>query len=441
MPSMRTIFESMHEHGVPPDIITYNTAIAICGDNKCPEDAMQLYDEALALGLAPDNYTLAAVFTALREGPTLRNVAQNLFDSTIRPHISGRTTTAATRPPNLHVYNAAMYTMGCVFGDVQTAEELMEFLLAPRSGVRVERMTLNIGMNAYAQAGDVNSAVHVLTKVFPRQKLRPTNREFNVALRACSAARDAEMAVKLVQSMRRNGIPLNAITFSTAIITCGKAQRADLAIDLYNDMRQKDNVKPNGHVYRATIRTLTQAGKPDHAELILREALQDDNPQAVGMVEYNRLLHGYEVNGQWADAQRIMGEMRGIAPGIRGAAEASGAKIGSGSARGDCGGGNSGTGLQEFRYRALSLLQRVDGRAAEEDEEDEVAEASTSAVGNKTATAAATVSAVEYEAEMRRTLNAAVVACTKSGQWHTALTLIDEIRGAWQIEVRVGVCR
>ena len=85
----------MRESGVPPDTITYNSLIKVAGNSGRLPDAVALYSQLKAEGLAPSLVTYTALFTAAAQAR--QGDAAWLFEASCRGAVQHRTWGAGRR--------------------------------------------------------------------------------------------------------------------------------------------------------------------------------------------------------------------------------------------------------------------------------------------------------------------------------------------------------
>ena len=74
---------------------------------------------------------------------------------------------------------------------------------------------------------------------------------YSAAISACEKGRQSEMALELLERMKRAGIPPTVITYNAAISACEKGRQWKRALELLDEMKASGRVEPDVITYNA----------------------------------------------------------------------------------------------------------------------------------------------------------------------------------------------
>jgi pentatricopeptide repeat protein len=70
----------MRDHGLQPDVVTYNSSLHCCGRHGCPDEAEALLAEMRAAGVAPDCHSYSCVLDACAKAGSVSDAMRVLAE-------------------------------------------------------------------------------------------------------------------------------------------------------------------------------------------------------------------------------------------------------------------------------------------------------------------------------------------------------------------------
>lgn len=153
------------------------------------------------------------------------------------------------------------------------------------------------------------------------EPVRPDRICWNAALRACSKASEAMVAVRLFNRLLYAGLLPDAHTYTAVISACRRGNHPQDGLGLFQhllDHGPAHGLYPDVHTYNTTIVAAGMAGQPHLALRLFRHLLRDGPPRGVqpNILTYNSLLKVCEVEQLPADALRVFQHMEQYGPRI-----------------------------------------------------------------------------------------------------------------------------
>lgn len=317
------ILRRMPEEGVQPDVISYNSAIAVLG-------GAGRVDEAVAL---------------LRE----------MIDG-------GGNRIGASVMPDTISWNSAISAAGNA-GDWELALELLREMISygerldrGERRVRPDMISYSTALKALAPHGRWKEAQALLREMPLTTGVAPNPLCYSQAIAACGAAGEADCALALLEDMNSasqspsykvasssppfasttDSAPAevdssksragSALTYSAAIAALGKSGRCDLALKLLEEDMPARGVPPHEFCYNSAMMACGIAGEWERAMGLL-EKMRDgrvEGGRQEGVIlpsetTYTALISAVGNCGEFETALSLLGEMRdaGHAPGTR----------------------------------------------------------------------------------------------------------------------------
>lgn len=260
----RQLLDTMHDRGIDPDLVSFNTLINARSKSGCLAAgvALDLLFEVRQSGLRPDVITYNTLISACSQSSNLED-AVTVFEDMI----------ASECRPDLWTYNAMVSVHGRC-GKAEEAERLFRELV--EKGFMPDAITYNSLLYAFAKEGNVDKVEHT-----------------------------CEQLVKA-------GFKKNEITYNTMIHMYGKMGRLDLAVGLYDEMRAM-GCTPDAVTYTVMIDSLGKMNRIAEAGKVLED--MTDAGLKPTLIAFSALICAYAKGGRRADAENTFDCM--IASGVK----------------------------------------------------------------------------------------------------------------------------
>ncbi|KAG2604856.1 pentatricopeptide repeat-containing protein At3g18110, chloroplastic-like isoform X1 [Panicum virgatum] len=260
----RQLLDTMHDRGIEPDLVSFNTLINARAKSGCLAAgvALDLLFEVRQAGLRPDVITYNTLISACSQSSNLED-AVTVFEEMM----------ASECRPDLWTYNAMVSVHGRC-GKTEAAERLFRELV--EKGFMPDAITYNSLLYAFAKDGDVDKVE-----------------------RTC-------------EDLVKAGFKKNEITYNTMIHMYGKMGRLDLAVGLYEEMRST-GCTPDAVTYTVLIDSLGKMDRISEAGKVLEEmAAAGLKPT---LVTFSALICAYAKGGRRAEAEKAFDCM--VASGVK----------------------------------------------------------------------------------------------------------------------------
>ncbi|KAJ4792736.1 Pentatricopeptide repeat-containing protein [Rhynchospora pubera] len=262
---VRKLLDSMRDHGLEPDLVSFNTLINARSKAHSlgPGVALQLLNDVRRSGLRPDTITYNTLISACSQNTNLED-AMKVFEEMLKSECQ----------PDLWTYNAMISVCGrCSMA--QEAERLFDELHV--KGFIPDAVTYNALLYSFARAGDVAKVE------------------------------------KVCNEMVHAGFKKDEITYNTIINMYGKRGRLDIAFCLYNEMKI-DGCDPDVFTYTVLIDLLGKAERVLEASEVMSRMVEAGLKPNVKT--FNALICGYAKAGMRIEAKKTFDHMirSGIEP-------------------------------------------------------------------------------------------------------------------------------
>jgi len=309
----------MREHGLVPDLVSYNSAINACGKAGELYEALSLLEEMEEVGLTPNLITFTTLFAACARAPYPQIALQLLLmmkrfhlrpSAEILNHAFKACITASdwTTTVDLSVTAANVKKLSFKANQVLTDNifSLLSKMPEP-SQETYEKLLL-----ALEKLGRPKDAVIVLT-MMRKAGFMPLRSSYEAIIGACVSGGDAAGVVGNVLQMTKGGIVPNKETFSKAFALLPRSpnpyQVADrllyLVLHTDNVPHSKTDMVP---YYALAIESCAAKGEVKEAWLLLAAAMRED--VLVGQETYGAVINACCKKKQWGLAMSVLEQMR-----------------------------------------------------------------------------------------------------------------------------------
>eukprot|EP00899_Mesostigma_viride_P005895 jgi/Mesvir1/15306/Mv06513-RA.3 len=352
--------------GSPPNPAIYCSLISALGKEEGtagPQQAMELWREALARGVVPDlplwNSTLVA---AVSLGPwdVVEGILEDMraagvplgvrtFNILIKGYgIHGRAEDARTvlsrmrrcrvspssatysslvvafvrlglmpqaegvlrqarvmgAPPDVKTYTALIkgYCDGDMLADATATLQKMR-----EEGITPNEVSYTTVIDACTRSLNLSAAKKVLSQMVAAG-VAPNAVTYNALLRGYSQCMQLRDVKELVAKMKERGVAPTPATYNTLIDACIRHQDSVGAMAAYEEMR-REGIAPTAVTYTTLIKCYCLDRQPGAALRIFR-AMEEDGRVRVDAAAYNALIHCFACAGMMADAAGVLSSMR-----------------------------------------------------------------------------------------------------------------------------------
>lgn len=234
----------MREKGVQPNEFTYNQAITACGNGGAWRWAIYLLKAMPKMGVSPDVISYNAAIGACARGK----------QSELAVVLLREMTEAGRVAPNALTYSTVMSVVA------ETSGTLTRTTAATAAGA--------------AAAPDATHWKRVvgLLEEMRGKEITPDATGYGLAVAACAAGGQADMAVKLLRQMRREDqVTPDLKSYNAAMKACNKAGKWELAVVLLGEAKEAEGVSPDSVTYTEVIEACRKGGQPGLAAVLLKE--------------------------------------------------------------------------------------------------------------------------------------------------------------------------
>jgi len=314
------LLEEMQARGVAPDVISFNAAMSACEKEGRWREALQLLARMQQQGTAddatgsaasdplrPDSFSYCTAISACgRGGEPLR--ALELLEELIELPREARC------EANEFCFNAAI--AACARAGM--ADEALDLLSRMKLlGVQPARLAYNSAISACEKACQPLRAVSLLNEMSSKPRLRPDVFSFSAAISACEKGGLTQMALDLLDRMKRQHVPPNAVTYGAAIAACGKSGDATRALSLLQEMKGR-GISPGVVGFGATISACFHGDAWERALLVLEQMQREHPPVLPDLICYSAAISACAKAGKVGEVLQLLAEMRsaGVMPDV-----------------------------------------------------------------------------------------------------------------------------
>ncbi len=248
-------FIAMKEAGFTPDIVTYTEMIQLyCLSNKI-EDAVQVFEQCVKLELV-DKFVFSTIIIALIRNSRLDKVEQ-IWAFMIESQIT----------PDLYLYTNYIKYLFAAKQPEKVTSILQEM---SRNGVYPDDFLIQLILDGYADAGDVNSAYELFRETSLKGH-RLTMGMYRTALEISSQARDEDKVYVIYDLMK--GMKLSAPIYNTVLKTAKESFNLEVFRSVWKDLLKDGNCSPNEVSFMHALEMHTLLKNIDEAKAICHEML------------------------------------------------------------------------------------------------------------------------------------------------------------------------
>lgn len=241
LPRAFTLFYGMQQEGLLPNVITFNSIIAACARCNEPELAFEMFKEMEDASVRPDKFTFGALIDSCAKTGKV-DLAFQLAELMDARNIEKDQT----------IYSALMDACGRA-RQVDRAFSVYEDM--KKAGVFPNLITFSLLIDTCGNAREPEKAFYIFAEAkhwgFPRANVVV----YTALIDACSKGGWPEQAREVFESMLRDKILPNAITFGAYIDAWNRAGRLDEAFAALHDMIHKHRCEPNAVLLGGLIDT------------------------------------------------------------------------------------------------------------------------------------------------------------------------------------------
>jgi len=327
------LWQKLEERGLEPDVVTYNTLLDVCAKAKLWERALLILKVMEANCVKADAVSLTTAITACRRagktetalklakkmkamgieqsivtrGEVLWSLAEEGKDKAALDYLQEMQEEGVS--PDMHCYDAA--SMACAkSGNWEGAVGILNEVLGKNrllSKRNMDNLFFNV-LSTLLDAQELEKAEELIRIMRSYHVSIRKLQTYDVALRICEFGGMSQLAVELIQDMRRSPyIRPDTRTYTHAISACGKEWKWEQALELLWVMRE-DGVPVNAYTYCALITACGNAGKMDVVKDLL-QTIEKEDVRADKAV-YNSALAACRKSGAYKEAVSIFNLMQ-----------------------------------------------------------------------------------------------------------------------------------
>lgn len=321
----------MEQREIKPNVVTFNAVVSACERGTQWSQTLGLFAVMWEQVVLPDLITHNAVISACEKGRqwlhALRLLSEAVSRSLQTTVVSYNASISACEKgsqwqwaaqliddmcqcghvPNVISYSASMHA--CVRGR-QWARALWLFSEMHRLGVEVNSVAHSVAISACCEGRQWRSALGLFEGMGSIGST-PDAITYTAALGACQAGSQWRSARALLHRMQSDGISANVISYTTAMSACEHAHQWGQTLDLLSEMRQR-RIDPNMISYSVATSACSKEHKWDVA-LVLLETLRSERIKPSVDV-CNHVIGACEKEGRWEWALRVLQEMAILGP-------------------------------------------------------------------------------------------------------------------------------
>jgi pentatricopeptide repeat protein len=281
-----SLWEEMIGHGVQPTSITLGCMIEALVANWCTADAWKLVQDMLGeedtrpLVNTVIYSTIIKGFAQAKETDRVMSLYDEMCAAGIRPNNITYNTIL-----NAFAQGSAMDRVPALLEDMKKADPPAE----------PDIVTYSTIIKGYCNSGSLDRAFEMMKCLESDTKFTPDEVLYNILLDGCAKAQRPDDAMKLLDDMRKNGVPPSNFTLSMLVKLMGRCRRVQQAFTLLEDISREYHLKINIQVYTCLIQACFNNRRPKQAvalhEKIIREGLFPDE------MTYTALVKGCLVAG------------------------------------------------------------------------------------------------------------------------------------------------
>eukprot|EP00271_Cylindrocystis_brebissonii_P022391 TRINITY_DN8604_c0_g1_i1.p1 TRINITY_DN8604_c0_g1~~TRINITY_DN8604_c0_g1_i1.p1 ORF type:complete len:712 (+),score=110.76 TRINITY_DN8604_c0_g1_i1:58-2193(+) len=284
--------------------------IVALGKRRQLEQVFDALGTAKKTGVAVNLITLNAVLAACVNCGEIDRAIE-VFEAMVRPGgVGADTITYGTLLKGL--------------GQAKRLDEAFQLLEDMESGrvpgkPKLSEVHLNTLINACAEAGEALRARGVLARYRNLgQGARPTTFTYNLLIKGYARSDNPLEALKVMEEMRLQGLPLQRMSYNSLILACVRGQDLDMALELLEDMKSEarrlntSQLLPDVVTYTTLLKGVAEDGDLDAVRALAAE-MKTVPTCAVDRVAYTAIIDACIASGSPQDGVRFMSEMEELA--------------------------------------------------------------------------------------------------------------------------------
>jgi pentatricopeptide repeat domain-containing protein 1 len=200
------------------------------------------------------------------------------------------------------MYNATMAALAAA-GRWKAALELLHTLES--EGVELSLHVYNSALNACAKMGEWQEAQQLMQHM-QKGGLQPDEISYSIAITACDKAGELAEAIKLLRTMGSSGLKPTASAYNGVITAACRQHEVLMVLDLLAEMKQ-DGIQPDEINYETAIFACARAGWSTEAAALLHDmTVQGLTPS---IKHYNGLMASLMKNSEHERVYALLAEM------------------------------------------------------------------------------------------------------------------------------------
>lgn len=324
-----------------PDIRTYNTLMRALtggfdkgrnGNRERGERArrvLEAYDEAIAIGLAPDAPALKHALRAAdivgddeRALSLLEQWRDSGYPAEVLPYSNAMSACARNGKvavvlrllaqmrddglrPTSYCFNSALVACS-KSGQLYRALSILSDMEAGEAGETPTVHSYAALLRACSMQADCRSGTQLLQRM-RRSDIAPTAVHYGLVINACSRCGEHSRVTRLLGEMESRGLQPDLATFTTVIAAAAAMNQLNKALSLIDRMYEL-GISPDVATFNVLLQVCDRQGK--HAEMVqLLDAMPALGAQP-NVVNYNTAIRALGRNGDVAGVRTLMDKMR-----------------------------------------------------------------------------------------------------------------------------------
>jgi pentatricopeptide repeat protein len=248
-----SLFDDMAAIGCPRSVEVYESAMRLLAANRCFKEALSVNDRLERDGLTASAVTKSCLVSFSAE--------LGLDDKTI--YFFERLCESGS-PPSVRACMVIL-RVHAKRQDWPASVACLRSMLD--SGAGVDGVCLNVVLATGVAAGKVDEAQALLSNTTVAHILDTIS--YNTVLKGLAQKGSVDKASRLFDSLGKQGVQPNVITFNTIIDAAVRAQRIDEAWRRYDQMCQSAAVKPDKCTCSTLVKALQQKPTPYQVDRVL----------------------------------------------------------------------------------------------------------------------------------------------------------------------------
>ncbi|XP_010254950.1 PREDICTED: pentatricopeptide repeat-containing protein At1g74900, mitochondrial [Nelumbo nucifera] len=239
------IFLSMHEHGCPQDLSSFNMFLDVLCKSKRVEMAHSLF-KVFNRRFRADTITyniIANGWCLIKRTPKALETLKEMVERGLTP--------------SLATYNILLKGF---FRAGQLKEAWQFFTQMKKRGCELDVITYTTVVHGFGVAGEVEKARRVFRGMIGEGCL-PSVATYNALVQVLCKKDNVENALAVFDEMAKKGYVPNATTYTVIIRGLCHAGEMDRAMEFMERMKDDDQCEPNVQTYNVVIRYLCDAGE------------------------------------------------------------------------------------------------------------------------------------------------------------------------------------